>query len=122
LINNEQFAGGGQGNARAYLESAVLGDNAIFGTLELRTPNLLKKGTTKREARLHAFVDAGALTLNSPLPEQDDSFQLFNAGIGGRFNLNDRLQGSLDAGYPLKSAGTTSVGDLRLAFRVWTNF
>jgi hemolysin activation/secretion protein len=135
LINNEQYSGGGLGNARGYLESTVLGDNALFGTLEVRTPNLLQrwnkssqdnpepslKNTTK-EWRFHAFLDGGVLTLNEPLPEQNDYFELLSVGLGTRVNLHQRLQGSVDAGYPLRAAGDTDKGDWRVSFRVWTQF
>ena len=43
LINSEQFAAGGLGSVRGYLESEALGDNAVFGTMELRSPSLLKR-------------------------------------------------------------------------------
>jgi hemolysin activation/secretion protein len=140
LVNNEQFSGGGLGNARGYLESTVLGDNAIFATLEARTPNILanfkkkpappagseqtEDETDKKtyEWRLHAFVDGGLLSLNEPLPEQDDSFSLLSVGVGTRFNLNQTLQGSLDAGFPLRKSGTTDRGDWLLTFRMWTAF
>ena len=43
LVNSEQFSGGGLGSVRGYLESEALGDNALFGTLELRSPSLLRQ-------------------------------------------------------------------------------
>ncbi len=134
LVSNEQFAGGGLGNARGYLESTSLGDNAVFATLEVRSPNLLNRKSKakapdtpeeeakKREWRVHGFVDAGALSLNDPLPEQTDYSELLSVGVGSRFQLGDALQGSVDAGFPLRKAGPTDVGDWRVSFRLWTNF
>ena len=43
LVNSEQFSGGGLGSVRGYLESEALGDNALFGTFELRSPSLLRQ-------------------------------------------------------------------------------
>lgn len=145
LINSEQYAGGGLGNARGYLESEALGDNAIFGTFELRSPSILgrKKSTAKNpptdaaaapaeaaddspgsnnEWRWHAFIEGGVLTLNDPLPEQEDRFELASVGVGTRFQLWNHLNGSLDAGFPLIDQGLTNAGDWRLTFRLWTEF
>jgi hemolysin activation/secretion protein len=146
LINSEQYAGGGLGNARGYLESEALGDNAIFGTLELRSPSLLGRarassknpadatgattaGTAEEDVpgqahewRFHAFIDGGVLTLNDPLPEQEDRFELASVGVGTRFQLWNHFNGSLDAGFPLVDQGRTDQGDWRLTFRLWTEF
>lgn len=142
LINSEQYAGGGLGNARGYLESEALGDNALFGTLEVRSPSLLGRGKASKdmkdddaggaaadeppasanEWRLHAFVDGGVLTLNDPLPEQNGRFELASVGVGTRFQLWNHLNGSLDAGFPLLDEGRTGRGDWRLTFRLWTEF
>jgi hemolysin activation/secretion protein len=40
LLPSEQFSGGGLDSARGYLESTAVGDNALFGTLELRSPSI----------------------------------------------------------------------------------
>ena len=41
LVNSEQFAGGGLGTVRGYLEAEVLGDDGVAATVELRSPNVL---------------------------------------------------------------------------------
>ncbi len=138
LINSEQASGGGLGNARGYLESTVLGDNAVFGSLEWRSPSLLGKGSggaagkadavaagaedKENEWRFHAFVDAGYLSLNDVLPEQDDHFSLLSVGAGTRLSLQDHFHASLDAGVPLRAAGVVEEGDWLLTFRLWTDF
>ena len=133
LINSEQFAGGGLDTARGYLEAAALGDNALFGTLELRSPSLLgwwDKDGKENDWRVYAFVDAGFLTVNSPLPEEINRFDLASYGVGSRIQLFENLHGSIDAGIPLISrAGTSLDGEpqtaahhLQLTFRVWADF
>jgi hemolysin activation/secretion protein len=127
LINSEQYSGGGLETTRGYLESTVLGDSGLFGTLELRTPSLAAwwKGGSKGsndEWRLYAFLDAGILTLVDALPEQTSRFELASYGIGTRIQLFDHLNGSVDAGIPLISQGTTSVNEVLLTFRVWGDF
>lgn len=123
LVSNEQFAGGGLGTVRGYLEAEALGDNGIFGTLELRSPSLL--GWAKRkdtEWRVYGFIEGGILTLREPLPEQDSRFELASAGFGTRVQLFDYLHGSVDVGFPFKSLTTTQSGDVMVTFRLWSEF
>ncbi len=67
LVDSEQFAGGGLDTVRGYLESEVLGDNALIGSFELRSPSLPKVAKID-EWRIYGFVEGGSLTLNDPLP------------------------------------------------------
>ena len=134
LVNSEQFGGGGLGTARGYLEAEALGDNALFGTLELRSPSIFKvKRTvgegdsasgepTGNEWRFHAFCDAGTTTLHEPLPEQDSSERLVSIGVGSRLQLFDRLNGSVDFGLPLTTVSDTQSHHPRVTFRVWADF
>lgn len=123
LLNSEQFSGGGLETARGYLESAALGDNALFGTLELRSPSITQWWKDKEnEWRFYAFLDAGYLTLNEPLPEQTSRFELASYGLGSQVRLFDHFHGSIDAGVPLISQGTTSVNEILFTFRVWGDF
>ena len=138
LINSEQASGGGIGNARGYLESTVLGDNAIFGSVELRSPSLINRRQaapgretkpdpdappeSKDEWRFYLFADAGHLTLNEPLPEQDDQFSLVSIGAGSRISYKDHFHASVDAGLPLRDAGIVEEGDWLVTFRLWTDF
>lgn len=123
LINSEQFSGGGLSTARGYLESTSLGDNALFGTFELRSPSLLGWWKNKdSEWRVYGFVDAGFLTLNHPLPEQTSRFELASYGFGSTLRLLDYLNGSIDVGFPLIDQGATLAGDPLVTFRVWADF
>lgn len=123
LLNSEQFAGGGLGSARGYLEAEVLGDNAIFGTVELRSPSLLGWLPGRgNEWRIYLFGDAGTLTIHDPLPEQDSSFRLASFGIGSRLQLLDHLNGSVDIAIPTIPQGRTEDRDPFVTFRVWSDF
>jgi hemolysin activation/secretion protein len=124
LVDSEQFSGGGLGTARGYLESAALGDNAAFGTAELRTPSLgaflgLK---SVNELRFHVFTDAGVLTVNDPLPQQTGVFSLASFGGGVRGRFREHFNFSVDVGAPLLDQGTTGPGDVLTTFRVWADF
>jgi hemolysin activation/secretion protein len=123
LINSEQIAGGGLSTVRGYYEAEVLGDNGIFGTLELRSPSLLGWMAKKEdEWRLYAFLDAGTLTIRDPLPQQIDVFDLASWGFGTRIQLYQHLNGSLDIGVPMISSQNTTVHEVRFIFRLWADF
>jgi hemolysin activation/secretion protein len=123
LINTEQFAGGGLGSARGYLEAEQLGDNAVFGTVELRSPSLVKWLPGKgHEWRVYAFGDAGKLTLHSPLPDQESSFLLASYGVGSRLQLRDFLNASVDFAIPTIAQGRTRANEPFIHFRVWADF
>ncbi len=131
LINTEQFAAGGLSTVRGYLESAALGDNAIGGTLELRTPSLIgaakEEGTAfmqqrNYEWRFHLFVEAMRATLHEPLPDQEDQFDLASWGFGSRVKLARHLNGSVDVSFPLISQGPTLADDVFVSFRLWADF
>jgi hemolysin activation/secretion protein len=123
LVSSEQFSGGGLSTARGYLESETPGDNAIFGSFELRSPSLIGwLGEKVGEWRIYAFADAGRVVIKDPLPEQVSRFDLASIGLGSRLRLLDHVNGSLDAALPLISQSSTIAHDLRLTFRVWADF
>jgi hemolysin activation/secretion protein len=126
LINSEQISGGGMSTVRGYLESSALGDNGIFGSLELRSPSLIGSanpdGERRNEWRFYAFYDVGKLTLNEPLPEQQAGFELASWGLGSRLRLFGHLHGSVDFALPLEPQANTDVDEWLLTFRVWADF
>jgi hemolysin activation/secretion protein len=123
LVNSEQFSGGGLGSVRGYLESEALGDNALLGSVELRTPSLGNwLGKEVDDARFYIFSDGGFLTINDPLPEQKEKFTLASVGAGTRVQLLKRFNGSLDVGVPLVLGIQTNPYDILLTFRVWAEF
>jgi hemolysin activation/secretion protein len=123
LVNSEQIGGGGLGTVRGYYEAEELGDNGIFGTIELRSPSLLGWMVNKEdEWRVYAFLDAGTLTIREPLPQQNDVFNLASWGFGSRIQLYQHWNGSLDIGVPMISAQNTTVHEVRFIFRLWADF
>jgi hemolysin activation/secretion protein len=126
LLSAEQFSGGGVGTARGYLESEVAGDNALFGTLELRTFNLFRVLPWLRdrgsEWRVYSFIDSGLLTLREPLPEQESRFELASIGIGTRVQFAEHYNGSIDLAMPLLTQGQTQAREYQLNFRLWADF
>ena len=127
LLNSEQFSGGGQDTVRGYLESEVLGDDAILGSLELRTPSLTELMGRKLAAqvedwRIFTWVEGGQLNTLDPLPEQQSMFNLASVGIGTRIKLFDHLNGMVDLALPVLSSVTTKAGNPRIEFHVWVEY
>ena len=123
LVNSEQFSGGGLGTVRGYLESEELGDNAIFGSMELRTPSLGDVlGKSVNDWRFYVFGEGGLLTIQDPLPEQQEQFRLASVGLGTRIKLQDHYNGSFDVGLPLDNGPETQAYEPLLTFRVWAEF
>ncbi len=120
LVDGEQFSVGGQTTVRGYLESQVVGDSAVAGTLEVQSPSLL--AWTKapgHELRVLVFLDAGAATINDPLPEQTTRFNLWSWGVGANVRLVEALNGSVFVGFPQVTQGTSRAGDALMGFRFW---
>jgi len=123
LLNSEQFSGGGLGTVRGYLESEELGDNGIFGTLEMRSPSLSDLfGKTVDEWRFYLFGDGGLLTIDDALPQQTEKYKLASVGVGTRMKLAKHYNGSLDFALPLDNGTTTNAYEPLLTFRLWAEF
>ncbi len=127
LVSNEQFSAGGATSVRGYLAAERTGDDGWLFSQELRTPSLaafLGKGLAGyvEDWRFYAFAEGAQLSLQDPLPDQDDSYSLASVGLGTRATLREWLSGSLDWGYPLKDGPNTEKRDPRVHFSVQANF
>jgi hemolysin activation/secretion protein len=108
---------GGANSVRGYEEGTIAGDNAIYGTLELRAPlfaNFIPgfKRTEKEleddpenvlqhRLQLLAFTDAGWVNNKEPLAGEFDTEHLASVGAGFRLGLTKYSQMRLDYGIPL---------------------
>jgi hemolysin activation/secretion protein len=128
LINSEQFSAGGLDTVRGYLESEVLGDDAVVANFEFRLPSLLawikSKGETKPgdEWRFYFFTDAASVSDQDVLPGQAVRYSLASYGGGTRMTLFNHFNGSLDLAVPLFSQTVTKAQHPFLTFRIWTDF
>jgi hypothetical protein len=59
------------------------------------------------------------LSVNQPLPEEQSSFKLIDAGAGTRFSVFNILNGSVDVAFPFVPGPATKVGHPRIHFRFW---
>lgn len=118
LIPAEQMGVGGANSVRGYKEREYLGDHAIVGTLEYRTPLYLglvtrPKGEKAAQDRLQfvAFTDFGGLWREEPLSGEEDSEFLWGAGVGLRAAWSDYLQMRLDYAIPLNETTESEISD-----------
>jgi hemolysin activation/secretion protein len=122
LVYSEQFAGGGLDTCRGYLEGTQAGDNAVFGSLELRSPMLLPGHAGINEWRIYGFFDGGTLTLNQPLPSQISTFNFASYGGGSRIRMMNNLNGSIDVGVPLVNQAPVMAWSPLFTFRLFGEF
>ena len=126
LISSEQFAGGGLGTVRGYLEATTTGDHAIFGSIELRSPSIIGKSSVSlsqpNEWRIYAFADAGMTHLIDALPGQEARPHLYSVGVGSRIKVKNHYHASVDAGVPLSEQTNAEDNDVRITFRGWADF
>ena len=106
LIFTEQYSGGGLDTCRGYLESTVVGDSGVFGSLELRSPSILQGRAGIDEWRVYAFLDGGTVTNVYPTGATNayaPSYNLASYGVGTRIKILQYLNGSVDMGIPMTS-------------------
>ena len=130
LIYTEQFAGGGLDTCRGYLEGTVAGDSALFESVELRTPEILKGHAGIDDWRAYAFCDAGSVynyypgATNAP----PTYFRLASYGFGTRLKVFRYLNASVDLGVPLISQPSNQnppsvvAGAALITFRLFGEF
>lgn len=97
LVPLEQFSLGGQASVRGYRQDALLADNGVLASAELRLP-VLRPG----DGVVYAlpFVDAGAVG-NSSGRHRPDPNALVGVGLGLLWQQGDRLRLRIDYGIPL---------------------
>jgi len=137
LVSSEQISAGGLDTVRGYLESETLGDDGVIGNLEFRSPNLgdllqkqMKDETgqgaprfaTFNEWRMFTFADAGHVSIQRPLPEQQSKFDLWSYGVGSRFKMFNTFNGLLAVAVPMTSQAFTRAGNPRVNVRIWGEF
>ncbi|MGC1301284.1 MAG: ShlB/FhaC/HecB family hemolysin secretion/activation protein [Caulobacteraceae bacterium] len=111
LVSSEQFSVGGFSSVRGYLESEAIGDNGVFGSMELRSPILLKRFSgLVDDFRLYTFLDGADTWVLLPQAEQKSEFTLYSTGLGTRFRLLDHLAGDVFTAFPLKNGPTRPGG------------
>lgn len=104
LVPTEQFGVGGIQSVRGYRQDALLADNALFASAEVRLP-IYRAREQQLVLQLTPFFDFGT-TWDSGAKNFTDrnlsnSDTLASMGLGLRFQLGDRLNARFDWGIPL---------------------
>lgn len=104
LVPLEQFGLGGLESVRGYRQDAMLADNGVFASAELRLP-IYRRQEQQLTLQLTPFVDFGTVWDDSVRSVENlnpsDSDTLASIGLGLRFQLGDRLSARFDWGIPL---------------------
>ncbi|MDB5804014.1 MAG: hemolysin activation/secretion protein [Betaproteobacteria bacterium] len=123
LISNEQFGLGGADTVRGYTEYERLGDRALLGTVELRTPNLRDPANSGlRDMNFLLFGDYGDATVVQALPSQQNRFHLASVGFGLRAKGWKSFDAALDLAWPLLDGSRGTSRDPHLHFRLAYDF
>jgi hemolysin activation/secretion protein len=101
LLSSEQFGLGGQFSVRGYRQDALLADNGVFGSVEVRLP-ILRIPRVQGLLQVAPFVDVGT-TWNNFDTAASETDTLASIGIGLRFRMGDNLDARFDWGIPLIS-------------------
>lgn len=123
LISTEQFTIGGVESVRGYLESSRLGDSGISGSVELRTPPLVKAFKDAqfadyiKEMYAYTFVDAGRVQVKNSAG-LEPFYELYSAGLGFKLKTTTGWFSYLDYAQAMNDAPLVKHGDYRLHFRV----
>lgn len=96
LSQFEQFSLGGVSTVRGYRQDALLTDNGVLGSAELRIPIVTNPAN---QLFLAPFIDGGySFNVKGRNP---DTNGLVGAGLGVEYQLGDRLRLRVDYGLPI---------------------
>ena len=99
LVPVEQFSLGGALSVRGYRQDALLGDNGMFSSAEVRA-TVARIPQWNTSIQLTPFVDFGAVWNTDDLSFDTDT--LISTGIGLRVQTSDYFAARLDYGIPLR--------------------
>ncbi|MEM8828732.1 MAG: ShlB/FhaC/HecB family hemolysin secretion/activation protein [Cyanobacteria bacterium P01_G01_bin.19] len=99
LVPLEQFSLGGAESVRGYRQDALLSDNGIFASAELRIP-FYSWQNAQSNISVIPFVDFGTSWDNSDDSDQEDDTAA-SLGVALQLDLNDTLRARIDYGIPL---------------------
>lgn len=118
LLSQEQISIGGQDNLRGYRQDALLSDNGLLLSAEVRVP-VLRIPEISGLLQVVPFIDFGTgWNQTNPNPSS-----LASLGIGLRLQISDRLTMRLDVGIPLSriAAEKKTLQENGIYFSISTN-
>lgn len=103
LLSIKQFSLGGQGTVRGYRQDALLSDNGVSASAEVRLP-IARFPEVQGTLQLAPFIDFGTgWNVNADNPNPNT---LVGVGLGLLWQMGDRLSARLDWGIPLVDLNT----------------
>ncbi|MEM9923114.1 MAG: ShlB/FhaC/HecB family hemolysin secretion/activation protein [Cyanobacteria bacterium P01_D01_bin.50] len=103
LVPLEQIGVGGQETVRGYRQDALLTDNAVFASAEIRFP-IARFSGENNILQLAPFIDFGTAWNRGDSDDSGDELDtntLLSLGLGLRLQLQERLSARFDWGIPL---------------------
>ncbi len=110
LQASEQFGAGGYASVRGVDQSIIRGDEGVFTTLEIYTPEISigrimdwenAGGLTADSLKFLGFVDAGAVSNVNLLPGEPESQSIASVGVGLRYAYNHSYKLRIDYAHPV---------------------
>jgi hypothetical protein len=126
LIGNEQFALGGTGGVRGYLEGETYGDTGWRTLLDLRAPPLgvgslpSQSGPIPAWLRCSVFMDYGSASRLGQ--NAGPTVRQWGTGVGFYWTIGDNVDARLTVAHALKPTPATLNGDLRTYFSIGVKF
>jgi hemolysin activation/secretion protein len=99
ILPFEQFGLGGVDSVRGYRQDALIADNGVFASTEVRLP--IARFAPDSILQIAPFVDFGTVWNNSA--EKISQKTLFSTGLGLRYQFSDKLTAKVEWGIPLIS-------------------
>jgi hemolysin activation/secretion protein/AraC-like DNA-binding protein len=124
LLSNEQFAMGGSGGVRGYLDGEAYGDTGWRMSIEPQTPLVnigMVDGDVPFWLRSSVFMDYGEI-YSLAQPGTSVRLQYWGAGFGITANIGNHLDARLTVAFPLLTTALTSAGDVHVYFGVGGQF
>jgi hemolysin activation/secretion protein len=118
LLSLEQFSVGGHATVRGYRENALVRDNGLVGSIELRMP-LVESSRGRPALELAPFLEH-AYAWNRDRPTSGPR-SLFSAGLGLRFAISERARAQAYWGQEIRQIeddGPWDLQDSGFQFRV----
>ncbi|MET3120915.1 hemolysin activation/secretion protein [Oxalobacteraceae bacterium GrIS 2.11] len=115
LVNSEQFTAGGAESVRGYLEGELAGDDALRGTVELRSPEFKPAGTTSVWSMTGlAFWDGADLRTSYAQSPQPSAQSIHSAGVGALFTAPRGFSMQVYWAHAFDTAQLTRAGSNRV--------
>jgi hemolysin activation/secretion protein len=124
LLYTEQLAGGGPEILRGYDPNAVLGDQGVVVSNELRSPAFHKQGEGARFGQIQvlSFWDWAHLSSAHDVEGAINHISASSIGMGLRYNLRSNVTAKFDYGWQLQHLPTAGNRDHLVNFALMTSY